>query len=51
MEFYLASFDVLKKYLVKLMEESKKIVNVLGALNSTFITLIPIRYDDGSMQD
>lgn len=42
-EFYVSFFNLLGKDLLLVLEESKRVDKVLGALNSTFIALIPKR--------
>lgn len=41
MELFLYFFDILVGELLMLFEESRTIKMILGALNSTFITLVP----------
>jgi hypothetical protein len=41
MELFLAFFDIMGKDLLEVIEDSRVNGYVLGAINSTFITLIP----------
>jgi hypothetical protein len=50
-EFYLGFFEFLKEDLIKVVRESQRSGKVLGALNSTFIALIPKKQDSGAFED
>ena len=41
LEFFLGFYEVIKGDLLKVARESQRTCKVLGALNATFITLIP----------
>jgi hypothetical protein len=50
-EFYLGFYDLLEVELLRVIEESRLYRKVLGALNSTFIALIPKKSDPNSFED
>jgi len=50
-EFYLAFFDILGHDLLKVIEECKKTRRIHGAINSTFIALIPKSENPSSFND
>jgi hypothetical protein len=41
MEFFLGFYDMLEGDLLRIVEESRQSGKIIGALNSTFIALIP----------
>ena len=41
LEFFLGFYDLIKKDILAVVQESKKSGKVLGSMNSTFIALIP----------
>lgn len=50
-EFYLGLFEILEQDLSDVVEESMNYGKVLGALNLTFITMIPKKQDDITFVD
>ena len=40
-EFFQGFYDLVKEDLLKIVQESQRVGKVLGALNSTFLALIP----------
>ena len=51
MEFYLGFYEHIKDDLLKVVLESQKSVKFLGAINSTFIMLIPNKQKNNSFDD
>jgi hypothetical protein len=49
-EFYIGFFEILKDVLPKVVHESKCNERILGALNSTYLVLIPKKKEDSSFE-
>ena len=50
-EFFQGFFDLVKGDLLKVVQESQRAGKVLGALNSTFLALIPKKQNSSSFED
>jgi len=48
-EFYSSFFDIISSFLLRVVEESRLDGRVAGALNSTFVTLIPKESNPSSL--
>ena len=49
-EFFQGFFDLVKEDLLKVVQESQRAGKVLGALNSTFLALIPKKQNPSSFE-
>ena len=50
-EFFQGFFDLVKEDLLKAVQESQRVGKVLGALNSTFLALIPKKQNPSSFEE
>ena len=50
-EFFQGFFELVKGYFLKVVKESQRAGKVLGALNSTFLALIPKKRNSSSFED
>ena len=50
-KFYVGFFELLEKDLLLVVEESRKVGKFLGALNTTFLAIIPKRYVLGTFDE
>ena len=50
-EFFQGFYDLVKEYLLKIVQESQRARKVLGALNSTFLALIPKKQNPTSFEE
>ena len=50
-EFFQGFYDLVKEYLLKTVQESQRVGKVLGALNSTFLALIPKKQNPSSFEE
>ena len=50
LDFFLGFYDLIKEDILRVVIESQKYGKILGAMNATFITLIPKKHKRGNFR-